>query len=334
MTQAVAGIVIAAVVLSTTYALGAEGIHTDGPTSKSNLESRSRASFVNGQVRLNENSSLCTSLPLDGVGQRIVDIALGQWERFGHQSLDMSKLPGRLVPGFPAPSAPTPSSEPKQQLLAQIGGFWAVTGSAEHYINGQNMRWKDHPMQEWSDHWSAAFTSWVMCEAGLDRDQFVRSVAHVDYVKQAMTDAKSAFELKPIGTRPKPADLLCATEKGPVSRNQEFDPQHPETLDRLKPRWLHCYVVVASNLAVSYVVGGNVIDWSKTPFKEFGSVGLLIVNNDSIARSPAAPCGNDAPCWLLDLRIKTGEAASYDKSPLTDMGRKMFDGVSMPGKQP
>jgi hypothetical protein len=312
--------------------LGAEDLHTDGSSSSQNApKTMDRASFAVA-VYLNDNASTCTSQPFKGARQRIVDIALGEWERFGHQSIDVSKLPVQPVPGFSPPLAPTPGSEEKWPLLLRIAGFWAAVGAdwGKTYAGRQNSRWKTNPRLEWQDHWSAAFTSWVMCEVGLNDVQFARSVKHADYIKSAMKDSKSSFDLMPAGSLPKPGDLLCATEAGSNPGNKGFDRGNPKSLDGL--RLLHCYVVVASDKAATYVVGGNVIDWSETPAREFGSVGLLIVDNGSIAaRGPAAPCANNRPCWLLGLALKTEEAAAYETSPLSDKGRAMFTGANAAG---
>jgi hypothetical protein len=78
--------------------------------------------------------------------------------------------------------------------------------------------------------------------------------------------------------------------------------------------------VRAAILALSYL--GNVVDWSKTPRAEYGSVGLLIIDNPSIAaRSSSATCGADKPCWLLGLRLRVNSNASYGNSPLTPKAR-------------
>jgi hypothetical protein len=306
--------------------LGASDRHVAASPIKQAAEflTADRASFVGGAVVLNKNASFCAPRPLGGARQRVVDIALGEWARFGHQSVDVSKQKVRLIPEFSAPLAPTPLNEPK--LLARIGGFWAVEDTGSTHIHDQNKRWKWHPEQEWQDHWSAAFTSWVMCEAGLGTTQFARNVRHASYVEHALTDRGSAFKPIPPGGLPQPGDLLCAAVEDPVPGKSGFDPTAPNPDYRLIG---HCYVVVASDKTATYIVGGNVVDWSKAPRAKFGSVGLLIVDNGSIAAmGPSTPCKDDRPCWLLGLGLKSREKATYKKSPLSAAARAMFDATN------
>jgi hypothetical protein len=332
-------LIITALVASVTFSmastsLGAGDLHADSSSSKQGAAPKTmdRASFVAGAVHLNENASQCTSLPPNGARQRIVDIALAEWATFGYQSVDVSKRPVRLVRGFPWPSAPTPRIKAEQRLLARIAGFWAAVPSFGN-IDEQNRRWKTAPAQEWRDHWSAAFTSWTACEAGLSSVQFARNVQHAKYIEYAMEDGRSAFGLMPAGALPKPGDLLCANEGGSIPGNSGFDPHDPKSLSGFHR--LHCYVVAASDKAVTYVVGGNVVDWSKTPLGEFGSVGLLIVDNSSIAAmGRSMPCDDSRPCWLLGLGLKTDEEATYEKSPLTAAGRAMFNRADTTRQQP
>lgn len=311
--------------------LDAKDLHVDAPPSKqaAKLTANNRASFVGGAVHLNKNASLCTPRPFDGARQRIVDIALGEWARFGYQSVDVSKRKVQLVPGFSAPLAPAPPT--KQRLLARIGGFWAVEDSGSTKIEEQNRRWKCHPNQEWQDHWSAAFTSWVMCEAGFSMNQFARNVRHAEYVKHALEDTGSAFGPIQPGALPQPGDLLCAALEDPIPAKGGFNPDVPNPDYHLVR---HCYVVVASDKTATYIVGGNVVDWSKTSLAKFGSVGLLIVDNGSItAMGPSTPCVDDRPCWLLGLGLKSHEKATYEKSPLSAAARAMFDATNMPKEQ-
>jgi hypothetical protein len=281
-----------------------------------------RSAFVNGAVRLNENADRCTLLPFDGVRQRIVDAALGEWAFFGYQSVDISKLPVRSVPGFPLPTAPRPGSEAGQRLLARIAGFWAVAPFGIMHINDQNRSWRMFPDQEWRDHWSAAFTSWVMCEAGLSQTQFPRNVAHIKYIKYAVRDLRSAFDLVTANSLPRPGDLLCASEGKVDPKYEGVDLRNLETLNGLL---LHCYVVVAPGQTVTYAVGGNVVDWSQIPLGEFGSVALVIIDTKAIFSRGSTGCESSRPCWLLTLGLKTSEKASYERVPLSYVARTLLN---------
>jgi hypothetical protein len=279
----------------------------------------SRAEFKDGAVHLGRNAAECRAQPINGVRQRIVDLAFGAWAAFGQPSLDLSAQP-KPVPGFSPPLAPTPNSDAGPLRLALIGGFWAVVPHGDKYINEQNHRWIAARDQEWQEHWSAAFTSWVMCDSGLGNSQFLRSAAHREYIRHALTDDRSAFKLMPAASSASPGDLLCASEDGLPTNI--VDRQH---LDALEGRRLHCYVVVEANEQVTYVIGGNVIDWSKVPHDEFGTVGLLIIDNPSIAaRGSSASCAGNKPCWLLGLALKDDLGASSANSALSPEARALL----------
>ena len=72
----------------------------------------------------------------------------------------------------------------------------------------------------WTDPWSAAFISWVMCEAGLgDTGQFQRAIAHWGYIDQAIRarDGRAqnaAYVAYDIGeTAIVPGDMLCTSRR-------------------------------------------------------------------------------------------------------------------------
>lgn len=294
---------VAALAAVTAFALIPAALHAADDDSREALPDperaiERRASFVDGAVQLHPDAAQCSSLPLAGARQRIVDTALLMWSEFGYQTLDMSKLPARSVVGLPLPEAPRPRAEQGQRLVARIAEFWAVAPSGGTYIEKQNTRWKKIRDQEWQDHWSAAFTSWVMCKTGFDQAQFARSVAHNGYINHAKENTQSIFRVAEAGALPRPGDLACANEDVKGSARK------------------HCYVVVRAGPTKTYVVGGNVIDWSAAHRSEFGSVALLVVDtNDFRAVKPSEACDRNNPCWLLVLALKSDEPASAENSP-------------------
>jgi hypothetical protein len=211
----------------------------------------SRAEFKDGAVHLGPNAAECRAQPIHGVRQRIIDLAFGAWAAFGQPSLDLTAQP-KPVPGFSTPLAPAPTSDAGPSRLASIGGFWAVVPQGAKFIHEQNDRWHTARDQEWREHWSAAFTSWVMCESGLENSLFLRSAAHRDYIRHALTDDRSAFKLMRATSLASPGDLLCASEDG--LPNNIVDRQH---LGALEGRRLHCYVVVEANEQVTRAGAGN-----------------------------------------------------------------------------
>jgi hypothetical protein len=111
--------------------------------------------------------------------------------------------------------------------------------------------------------WSAAFVSWVMCEAGLgDMRQFQRSIAHRDYIDQAIRTADGqnlygAYNAFDPGARPiEPGDLLCD-----VLTSARF--QYRTVEDRRRDMGsyapAHCDIVVKVAADRILVIGGNIL---------------------------------------------------------------------------
>ena len=75
------------------------------------------------------------------------------------------------------------------RVAASIAGYWAVTPEGSWIVARQNDRWngEDGIAARWNAPWSAAFVSWVMCEAGLGTNaRFQRAIAHHAYIDQAI----------------------------------------------------------------------------------------------------------------------------------------------------
>ena len=93
-------------------------------------------------------------------------------------SLDRARA---RFPGLP--------EEEAVRLAPTVAGYWAVTPQGANMITRQNRAWEG-PWGidgRWADPWSAAFISWVMCEAGLgETSQFQRAIAHRAYIDQAI----------------------------------------------------------------------------------------------------------------------------------------------------
>lgn len=109
--------------------------------------------------------------------------------------------------------------------------------------------------------WSAAFVSWVMAAAGVDRREFPPSAAHADYVDALIRDALAFPATAPFLPRvpaemaPRPGDLLCADRgRTPI---QDWR-QRAADAGRFRP--MHCDIVVAAGPGAVEVVGGNVLD--------------------------------------------------------------------------
>ena len=211
--------------------------------------------------------------------RRIVDIAAQEWVVFGFQTVDATQvetriLPPGLVPDSVNPRLPSPrivphfprlgASEDEDRLDATIAGYWSATPEGASIVAEQNAAWNAPGGRavNWVQPWSAAFVSWVMCEAGLgDMAQFRRSAAHRLYIDQAIRarDGEApdaAFIAYDSGEAEiEPGDLLCRSRANTDYR---------ELADRRRDFGMsgatHCDVVVKMDARGNriLVIGGNV----------------------------------------------------------------------------
>jgi hypothetical protein len=146
-------------------------------------------------------------------------------------------------------------------VAGSIAGYWTVTPQGSWILGNQNDAWMgpDGVASRWRDPWSAAFVSWVMCEAGLSPNQFTRAVAHHVYIDQAIRaradrSGQAAYVAYDIGERPiEPGDLLCSGRR----------PAYRSIADRQRQMGdgarTHCDVVVKLDPAGRVLtIGGNV----------------------------------------------------------------------------
>jgi hypothetical protein len=151
-----------------------------------------------------------------------------------------------------------------KRLDATIAGYWSATPDGPRILAQQNRAWSGPGGDDvnWVQPWSAAFVSWVMCEAGLgDMEQFRRSIAHRVYIDQAIRarDGEApmaAYVAYDAGEeRMEPGDLLCNSRAGKAY--QTLDDRRRD-FGRYAPT--HCDVVVKSDERANrvFVIGGNV----------------------------------------------------------------------------
>lgn len=189
-----------------------------------------------GQMAVRQRE--CRVLPMSDVRRRIVDVAVQEWGYFGFPVRDEAAFRGGDVPRRAALGAGNPwelpffergfsrrlSPEESARVATSVAGYWAVTPQAAMMISRQNGSWNGSGTPGRADPWSAAFVSWVMCEAGLGRaGQFQRAIAHHTYIDQAIRARdegapQAAFVAYDTGEAPvAPGDLLCAARR-PVYR--------------------------------------------------------------------------------------------------------------------
>ena len=163
----------------------------------------------------------CGTAPMNEIRRRIVDLSVQEWAFFGFIVVDQTlEEPGASQSR--RRRWRRPGSTESARVAASIAGYWTVTPQGGWIIGAQNDRWRGPRGvgSRWRYPWSAAFVSWVMCEAGLGESSlFQRAVAHHVYIDQAIrargADAPAAaFAAYDVGEAPvEPGDLLCSARR-------------------------------------------------------------------------------------------------------------------------
>jgi len=255
----------------------------------------------------------CRPQPASTLRRRIVDVAVQEWGFFGFRTAapaddganDAADDGGRRRPRLPPAEA--------ARVAASIAGYWAVTAEGSWIVARQNDRWNgpEGIAARWNAPWSAAFISWVMCEAGLSATaQFQRAVAHHTYIDQALRHrdgvaSQAAFIAYDVGESAiEPGDLLCSSRR----------PMYRTLADRRRQLGVgarsHCDVVVKVDDGGQrvFAIGGNVR-------------GVVSLKQLPAVRQPgkalAAHTGNDErPIFAhLKLRAPSIDANALDTSP-------------------
>jgi hypothetical protein len=269
----------------------------------------------------------CRTLPTPDTRRRIVDVAAQEWGFFGFRIVDRTEINssgpfgseafdgGRTLPDLPLGGRFRPRLPPEEaaRVATSIAGYWAVTPEGTWIVQRQNDEWKgpDGIAARWNAPWSAAFVSWVMCEAGLGTtDRFQRAIAHHAYIDQAIRARdgrapQAAFVAYDAGdTSITPGDLLCSSRR----------PPYRTIADRRRQMGVgartHCDIVVKVDEARArvLVIGGNVR----------GVVSLKLLRATSGAGKPLRLLDLDEarPIFAhLKLRADAIDAHALDASP-------------------
>jgi len=260
-----------------------------------------------GEMRL--QAPECRTLPPAETRRRIVDVAVQEWAYFGLRVVDQSDAgQGRRRRG------PRLNTQQASRVAASIAGYWAVTPEGTWIVERQNDRWNGAQGvgARWNAPWSAAFISWVMCEAGLSgSSRFQRAVAHHTYIDQAIRARdgrapQAAFTAYDAGeTAIEPGDLMCSSRR-PVYRSLAERRRQMGVGARS-----HCDVVVSVDEAGQRIlaIGGNVR----------GTVSLKLF---PAVRRPGGPLrlasarDSDRPLFAhLKLRAASIEGDALNASP-------------------
>jgi hypothetical protein len=264
----------------------------------------------------------CRSLPTADTRRRIVDVVVQEWGFFGFRVAAPADDGDNDAPaeGWGRRSRLPPDEAAR--VAASIAGYWAVTSEGSWIVARQNDRWNgpDGMAARWNAPWSAAFVSWVMCEAGLGATtQFRRAVAHHSYIDQAIrsrdeTAPQAAYVAYDAGeTTIVPGDLLCSSRR-PVYRTIADRRRQMGTGARS-----HCDVVVKVDEAGRriFAIGGNVR----------GVVSLKIFPGIQGAGRPLrVNMGGERPIFAhLKLRAAPIDANALDTSPTIARARPWVD---------
>jgi hypothetical protein len=264
----------------------------------------------------------CRTLTPDATRRRIVDIAVQEWGFFGFLVRD-EVAAADMIAAEEAAGVNGIWDESFRSLFARldpdeaarvatsVAGYWAVTPEAAAMVARQNRSWREPDPPGRADPWSAAFVSWVMCEAGLgESGRFQRAIAHHVYIDQAIRARQggapqAAFVAYDAGEAAiAPGDLLCASRR-PVYRSLAERRRQIGVGART-----HCDVVVKIDEPASRisVIGGNV--------GRAVSLKLLRGARGRAGHLEAASLDDGRPVFAhLKLRATAIEAQALDNSP-------------------
>jgi len=193
--------------------------------------------------------------------ERLLRLALGEWQEWGCATTGLPGPP--LAPCTPGGAAP-PENDPAN--FPRVLAYWRAVPQSDaaiprnRVLYAQALGGVETPL--WAEpFWSAAFISWLMGAAGVDRPEFAPDAAHARYLDHLDQLATAHPSLAPFLPRdpanhaPAPGDLVCfdrsrrplASWAGRAAERGQFRP-------------MHCDIVVATGPGVVEAVGGNVTD--------------------------------------------------------------------------
>jgi hypothetical protein len=251
--------------------------------------------------------------------QRIVEIALHEWRRWGGQTIRIGRDDTACITASPLPVPAPPASTgdpladagllgngaagtglaPSADVAPQATtcpGFPDGTGMeataqgcrmAQSYwaIVGKTPDCDEITQGRWA--WSAVFISWVLRQAGLDERQFLTGESHSMYVVDARDGVlpAPAFRIEPVPALPRPGDIVCAGR----GRDKYIGTPEEVTFGTTP---MHCDIVVEVDATARVVktIGGNLQQSVSMEVIELGDSGRI----DGLTNSHMP--------WLLVMR--------------------------------
>lgn len=256
--------------------------------------------------------------------RRLIDLAAAEWAAFGLPVLDLSAHAATAVPratdgggaeiidparNFSVGERSTRRAlrlglmEDDPEVAATIAGYWAAVPGGGGILQRQSIVEFGDASAGWATPWSAAFVSWLACEAGLVPAGFTRSASHHDYVAAAVRargdhagQAYVAYDLHE--AVPEPGDLLCTARAGATfaSIADVRDGNSPSHA-------LHCDLVVKADRDARriHAIGGNVAH----------AVTLTVISSDATGRPLPDAVLPGAHRWFAVLKL-AGPAGNHD----------------------
>jgi len=234
------------------------------------------------------------------VRERMLHIALAEWADWG-----------RIVVEADAPRAARPDLPGPESALAnfpRVLAYWrAVAEGAgpiarNRALYAAALAQPGLPVGLWQEPaWSAAFISFVMRTAGVDRREFPPSAAHAFYLDALLADAMRFPATAPFlphdwtGYAPEAGDLICADRSAHPLRHWQ---ERLGEAGQFRP--MHCDIVVAVLPGAVEAVGGNVAD----------AVTLSRFPTDAAGRLLARPA--DGPTWFAILENRLGRLPPWN----------------------
>jgi hypothetical protein len=231
--------------------------------------------------------------------ERMVRIALAEWEEWG----------GLVTGPGPRPTSTRAESDPAN--FPRVLAYWRAVPKDEGAV-AFNRRLYAAALAGQSDgaalwqepFWSAAFISYVLGAAGVDRREFPPSASHSEYVDAMIRDALAFPATAPFLPRsmaemaPRPGDLLCADRSRTPIRDWR---ERAADTGRFRP--MHCDIVVATGPGVVDAVGGNVLDSVTRSRFPADAAGYLL------------PRPADEPTWFAVFENRLGRLPPWSPAP-------------------
>lgn len=186
----------------------------------------------------------------------------------------------------------------EDKTAKRIAAYWAAVPrddpATAAVVSKIIEEWQTDPKRALAEHWSAAFTSWLMCKAGFSAQEFKRSLGHRFYIDHALNEPMAAHQVMDAATTlPRPGDIVCADAASQPSTHTLAEYR------RNKPKLLHCHLVTFVGADTIQVVGGNVE----------GKVRLTEIQASRESGASGLPWSDDRRkgwAWFAVLGLKPG----------------------------